>query len=309
MVGEIDAISGSIATAIEEQGAATAEIARNVAETAASANAMSAGAAAVAAEAVRSTANAGDVLDNVDRLEGSVLELRRSILRVVRASTDDTDRRKIRRRPCYVQASPRCEGETSAGVPQDISECGCLVAGAFSWAAGQVLAIDIPGHNLRQNGRIVAKSGDALHILFADDGIASPEADRISTATIADLVSVTKNDHVAFIARVQKAVSGTGERIAPTNLPTHHQCRLGKWYDGVSDRMTLALPAFKAMAEPHRLVHDAGRQALGAFARGDQVAIKQALDTMLGHSRTVQSYLDAFGREFPATNRPPAIAA
>jgi len=93
-IGEINAISGSIAAAIEEQGAATAEIARNVAETASAANEMANRTADVSAEAEQTGAHAAEVRQNALGLNTAVGELRHSVIRVVRTSTTEVDRRQ-----------------------------------------------------------------------------------------------------------------------------------------------------------------------------------------------------------------------
>jgi len=93
-IGEINAIAGSIAAAVEEQAAATAEIARNVAETASAANEMTTRVAEVTTEAEQTGTRAAEVRDNAVALNTAVADLRHSVIRVVRASTTDVDRRK-----------------------------------------------------------------------------------------------------------------------------------------------------------------------------------------------------------------------
>ncbi len=93
-ITEINAISGSIAAAVEEQGVATAEIARNVAETASAANQMTLRTADVSGEAERTGMQATSVLDDITELKTAVSDLQRSVIRVVRASTSDVDRRQ-----------------------------------------------------------------------------------------------------------------------------------------------------------------------------------------------------------------------
>ena len=63
-IGEINAIAGSIAAAVEEQGAATAEIARNVSRDRAAANDDDQRIAEVSAEAEQTGRHADDVHDN-----------------------------------------------------------------------------------------------------------------------------------------------------------------------------------------------------------------------------------------------------
>ena len=90
--------------------------------------------------------------------------------------------------------------------------------------------------------------------MFTGEGLTSAEADRISLQTTAELAKLAKGDHVAFVKRVADAVAN-GSDLSPDSLPTHHLCRLGRWHDHISDPVTLALPAFKDLDEPHHHVH------------------------------------------------------
>jgi methyl-accepting chemotaxis protein len=84
---EINTIAGSIAVAVEEQGAATAEIARNMGETASAANEMSSRTNEVMAEAVDTGRCATEVRDHTVALGQAMEELRDSVIRAVRAAT------------------------------------------------------------------------------------------------------------------------------------------------------------------------------------------------------------------------------
>ncbi|MGE0225115.1 MAG: methyl-accepting chemotaxis protein [Acetobacteraceae bacterium] len=96
-IGEVNAIAGSIAAAVEEQGAATAEIARNVTETATAAEAMTTLNTEVASDAQEARQHAEQVLDSIKRLDGTVEELKHGVIRIVRTSTAEVDRRAAHR--------------------------------------------------------------------------------------------------------------------------------------------------------------------------------------------------------------------
>jgi methyl-accepting chemotaxis protein len=91
-IGEVNAIAGSIAAAVERQGAATAEIARNVAETATAANEMTNRATEVSSEAEQTGKHAAEVRDDAAALGIAMGELRHSVIRVVRTTTLAVDR-------------------------------------------------------------------------------------------------------------------------------------------------------------------------------------------------------------------------
>jgi methyl-accepting chemotaxis protein len=144
-ISEIDAISGSIAAAVEEQGAATAEIARSVAETTGAANVMTSRIAEVSSEADQTARRAADVHDDIGSLDTAVDELRHSVIRVVRTSTVEFDRRQGRR----YQVNLPCRLELAAGGNHtarvaDLSDGGAMIEAAPQMQAGDrgVLRLD-----------------------------------------------------------------------------------------------------------------------------------------------------------------------
>jgi methyl-accepting chemotaxis protein len=90
-ISEVNAIASSIAAAIEQQGAATAEIARNISETAAAADQVTSHTTDVSAEARQSGQQAEAVRDNATGLHDAMEELRQSVIRVVRSSTNELE--------------------------------------------------------------------------------------------------------------------------------------------------------------------------------------------------------------------------
>ena len=301
-IGEINAIAGSIAAAVEEQGAATAEIARNVAETAAAADTMTTRTTQVSSEATQTGRRAGEVLDGTTALNIAVEKLRRAVIQVVRTSSAEVDRRDYRRRPCLADATIDAQGQSAKAVIRDISEGGCLAETALRGQAGQRIELILSRFGKRLHGSVVHASEGKLRIAFSDDGLQAGDADRISVETVPDLVRLTKEDHVAFVKHVVDIVEAR-EKPPQAGLATAHHCRLGRWYDGISDHDTLALVSFKALEEPHHAVHDFGRRALAALTVDDMAAAQRDVAAMREASGQVMEGLDAFGREFPSTIR------
>ena len=125
-IGEINAISSSIAAAVEEQGTATGEIARNVSETAAAANEMTSRTQEVSSEAEHTGQQALEVRENIVALDTAMHDLHRTVLHIVRtAATSEVDRRRYRRRACYVEATIEAQGRSEAALLRDVSERGC----------------------------------------------------------------------------------------------------------------------------------------------------------------------------------------
>jgi methyl-accepting chemotaxis protein len=299
-IGEINAIAGSIAAAVEQQGAATAEIARNVTQTATAANVMTERVGEVSAEAERTGKQAAEVQENTAGLDTAVQDLRRSIVQLVRTSTEDVDRRQNRRRPCLVEATIICDGQSATASILDISEHGCRAIVTATYQISQRLALQSTQFDFRRQGTVVAQLDGTVHIDFVGEAMPSSDADRISLTTISELVKLTKQDHLAFVKRVADIVASR-ETASPESLATNHQCRLGRWYDSINDPATMALPSFSSMFEPHRGVHDAGRRALVANAEGDAATAQRCVVEMRQYSERVLNCLDVFGREYPTT--------
>jgi len=92
-VGALDSIAAGIATAMEQQTLATTEIARAVSGAAAAVRDVEGRMAGVATESEGSARAAGRMASAAGDAEGAVSELRGSLIRIVRTSTEEVDRR------------------------------------------------------------------------------------------------------------------------------------------------------------------------------------------------------------------------
>ena len=136
-ITEIHAIASSIAAAVEQQGAATAEIARNVAQTAHAAEEMTTLITEVSMEAEQNGRQASQVHDGAAELAAAVGELKRTVVRVVRTSTTEVDRRHNDRRPVNLVGRLTVPGQpVHAGRVIDLSETGARIQGTPKLPAG-----------------------------------------------------------------------------------------------------------------------------------------------------------------------------
>ncbi len=174
-ISEINAIASAVASAVEKQSAATTGIAFNVTETASAANDMSDRIIVVSAEAEQTEKHAVSVRENAAALEVAMTELRHAIVRVVRTSSSEVDRRQATR---YRVDLP-CRLTVASGMHEarlaDLSECGAMLCDAPSLepdARGTILlggvAMPVP---------FVVRTVDdqgAMHVAFdVDDAIRS----------------------------------------------------------------------------------------------------------------------------------------
>jgi methyl-accepting chemotaxis protein len=169
-IGEINDIASGVASAVEKQAAATTGIAFNVAETAAAANEMSGRITEVSTEAERTERHAISVRENAAALEAAVADLRHAIIRVVRTSTTEVDRRRATRHVVDLPCRLNTAGQVHAATLADISATGAHLRGAPRLAPGARGTVSLEG--MAMPVPFVVRSVDdrgALHVEFEID--------------------------------------------------------------------------------------------------------------------------------------------
>ncbi|WP_413783263.1 CZB domain-containing protein [Asticcacaulis benevestitus] len=110
------------------------------------------------------------------------------------------------------------------------------------------------------------------------------------------LCEMAKIDHIMFRKRaVDVVLSQTN--WAAKDVPDHHTCRLGKWYDSINIPEIRALRAFKDLESPHLRVHSTAKLALQAHEAGNLDAALSHLDELYLASGDVISGLRALSKE------------
>jgi methyl-accepting chemotaxis protein len=94
MIGEVKAIAGSIAEAVERQGSATEEITRTLSVMARAADEVIQRVTEVSGEAGQTDVHAGQIRHEMVALGETVTALRQAVVRVVRTYTTDVERRR-----------------------------------------------------------------------------------------------------------------------------------------------------------------------------------------------------------------------
>jgi methyl-accepting chemotaxis protein len=167
-IGDVSMFANSIASAVEQQGATTAEIARSVASTTAAVNDMTARISEVSGEADDTRLRAGQVNAGVAALGESVAALRSTVVRVVRTSSIDVDRRRFRRLDVLTPCVVMIDGFTETATVTDLSDGGASIAGASPVAHGGVGRLVISGVDAELPFRVVQSRHDVLQVAFDD---------------------------------------------------------------------------------------------------------------------------------------------
>lgn len=95
------------------------------------------------------------------------------------------------------------------------------------------------------------------------------------------VIKLAQSDHVIWKKRLANMIAGR-EGLKPDELSNHHTCRLGKWYDNVTEKKYKTNPLFQQLVDPHKLVHEHGIQAVRYYNDGK-------LDAALGEISKVEA--------------------
>jgi len=135
-------------------------------------------------------------------------------------------------------------------------------------------------------------AGQVIAAVGASEKVINEQFADFETRNIARYVlHRAKSDHLLWKKRLSEMLVGLNS-LKPAELVDHHHCRLGKWYDAVTDRSLCENPAFAALLAPHEAVHRHGRAAAECYARGDRAGSLAELEQMEQASKAVLSGLD-----------------
>ncbi len=169
-IEEMDGISGAIAAAIEEQGAATQEISRNVLQAADAAREVAARIADVSNEAAATGDRAGTVRVTAADVATSVTDLRSVLVRVVRTSMAEVDRRLAQRFRTDAMGTITIDGRRHDVTLRDLSIGGALlspVAGIDRSTRGK---LSVASLSLEIGFQTLDTGEEGLHLLFTTQG-------------------------------------------------------------------------------------------------------------------------------------------
>jgi PAS domain S-box-containing protein len=187
MIEDIAAVSVAVSAAVEQQAAATQEISRNVSETAVAAHEVADNIAEVSRDAVAVGDQAGEIRAGSAGLATAIETLRSTVVRVVRTTTSDADRRQHPRVtvdiPCVVRMG---SGTAQHATLRDIAAGGAWIAGIGPGSESQgtlIVEREGAGCSAGFEVRMRERNGD-LHVEFRDDQ-RSPTFVRFLERTVA----------------------------------------------------------------------------------------------------------------------------
>jgi methyl-accepting chemotaxis protein len=127
VIRNVEQVSSTVAAAIEKQNAVTIEISRTVEETSYAAREVATQIVSVSNEAIETGRRASEIRDGSAEIAGKVDELRATLVRVIRTSTADVDRRISSRVDIRRRGTIRLKGRTLSVTVRDLSLGGAMI--------------------------------------------------------------------------------------------------------------------------------------------------------------------------------------
>jgi len=148
-------------------------------------------------------------------------------------------------------------------------------------------------HAIAEHAREAARYADhAITAVGASEKLINEQFADLDRRNIRNYVlQRAKSDHLLWKKRLSEMLVGLNS-LKSSELSDHHQCRLGKWYDAVTDQALRGNQAFVDLLAPHEAVHRHGRAAADCHAHGDEAGARAQLEEMEKASKAVLQGLD-----------------
>jgi methyl-accepting chemotaxis protein len=179
VIRKVDAVSAAIADAMEEQSAVTREIARTVEETSAAAREVATQIVSVSNEAVETSRRASEIRDGSTDIAGKVDELRATLVRVIRTSTSDVDRRSSARVVMDQPGQLEFRGTVRRVTVHDLAVGGARVDAFAGAEIGTEVTLVIDQILTKLKGRVARTDADSVLLQWELDAKAEAAVRRL----------------------------------------------------------------------------------------------------------------------------------
>ena len=167
IIRKVESVSSTVAAAIEEQSSVTVEISRSVEQTSHAAREVAAQIVSVSNEAIETGRRASEISDGSAEIANKVADLRATLVRVIRTSTTDVDRRTSSRVDIRCPGLLTIQGRSVSVVVRDLSLGGAMIDEALPNASIDTpITLAIDGIAAEMTGFVARKSEAATLIRF-----------------------------------------------------------------------------------------------------------------------------------------------
>lgn len=182
----------------------------------------------------------------------------------------------------------RAIGDQIAGVTSKMQDIAFILSQQSEASTEVAQGVTMIADMSMRNSQEISSVADAMD---KANTVIVEQVQSLSTRDIEHkVVYLAKSDHTAFKKNVMDTLIGR-KSVKAEDLADHHGCRLGKWYDAVTDSAIKNAASFQKMAGPHERVHRFGKEALRALHNGDMDGALAAASSMEAASKEVLDLL------------------
>ncbi len=116
------------------------------------------------------------------------------------------------------------------------------------------------------------------------------------------LLNIVKADHLLWVTKVLDVLSDKKISLNSGELTDHHQCRLGKWYDGAGREKYADYKEFIELGQIHPKVHETGKALVDALNAKDLDKANNLADKLMDYKNQVIKTLDDLNNKVKANN-------
>ena len=104
-------------------------------------------------------------------------------------------------------------------------------------------------------------------------------------------LKLTQIDHLIWVSKVMDALHGKSQ-ISAGELADHHQCRLGRWFDGPGREKYGHMKEYAELGEIHPKVHETGKEIVSAVNAGNKEKARAMAENLIAYRDKVIGLLD-----------------
>lgn len=184
--------------------------------------------------------------------------------------------------------------ETTEDINVDVTNTASIAeeqAASIDEITNRMMEIAHLQEDIRSLGNQTSSGIHALSVEINNFRAHVVENNNIALSSLS-LLQLSKADHILWKWRIYNMFIGL-EDVSPSDVASHHDCRLGKWYD---QEETKALfhnnQAYQDLEYHHAEVHHAAKDAATYFQQGDIEQAEDELRRLEQASNEVLRYLD-----------------